>query len=55
MKFYTCEKCGFVFTRTGECDTCPSCDEKSVRNATDKEAAELTAKLKMTSKNEANN
>jgi len=55
VKFYTCESCGFVFTRTGEWEICPDCNKKTVRIATDEEVAKVTEKLTTTSKGEANN
>ena len=27
-KIYVCDNCGFLFTRTGECDQCPDCGKK---------------------------
>lgn len=27
-KYYTCTNCGFIFTRTGDCDQCPDCGKK---------------------------
>ena len=28
---YACDKCGFVFTRTGEIETCPDCSKQDIR------------------------
>ena len=32
-KIYTCDNCHFIFTRTGECEQCPDCGKKTVRDA----------------------
>ena len=37
---YACDDCRFVFERTGRVDACPDCGKPSVREATEKEAAE---------------
>jgi len=42
---YTCEDCGFLFSRVGEVDECPSCEGKHIRPATDKEAEWLNKTL----------
>lgn len=37
--WYKClnENCGFVFTRSGECDQCPDCGKELLREATPEE------------------
>ncbi len=40
-KYYTCINCGFIFTRTGDCEQCPDCGKKHVREATKEEIEEL--------------
>lgn len=41
---YKClnENCGFVFTRSGECDKCPDCVKEFLRKATPDEIEEQT-------------
>ncbi len=39
--YYTCENCGFIFTKPGECDQCPDCGKRQVRKSTAKEIEEL--------------
>lgn len=34
---YTCEACHFTFTRVGECEQCPDCGKKAIREATEDE------------------
>lgn len=34
---YTCEACHFTFTRIGECEKCPDCGKRAVREATEEE------------------
>ena len=38
--------CGFIFTRTGDCDQCPDCGKKMVREATPDEIEELNNREK---------
>lgn len=45
-KYYTCTNCGFIFTRTGDCDQCPDCGKKMVREATPDEIEELNNREK---------
>ena len=45
-KYYTCTNCGFIFTRTGDCDHCPDCGKKMVREATPDEIEELNNREK---------
>jgi hypothetical protein len=40
MNVYYCSKCYFYFERVSVVKTCPSCEEESVRYATDTETAE---------------
>jgi uncharacterized Zn finger protein (UPF0148 family) len=37
---YTCDKCHFIFKRTGKVESCPDCGKEAVREATDKEKEE---------------
>ena len=30
---YICDKCGFLFERSGECDACPVCGTQVIREA----------------------
>lgn len=34
---YTCEACHFTFARVGECEQCPDCGKKAIREATEDE------------------
>jgi uncharacterized Zn finger protein (UPF0148 family) len=38
---YTCENCGFSFSRAGEATECPSCEKTNIRPATKVEAQKL--------------
>lgn len=38
---YTCESCHFTFSRVGECEQCPDCGKKAVREATEEEKDEF--------------
>lgn len=38
---YCCDSCGFLFFRTGEIKSCPSCDGYRIRPATAEEAVQL--------------
>jgi Zn-finger protein len=38
---YTCEDCGFIFSRMGEVKECPSCEKIHIRSATSKETKRL--------------
>ncbi|MFV0516627.1 MAG: hypothetical protein ACK5MV_04460 [Aminipila sp.] len=38
---YTCEDCNFTFSRVGEVDSCPFCEKKQVRAATQQEAEQV--------------
>ena len=40
-KIYVCDNCGFLFTRTGECDQCPDCGKKMVCDALPEEKEEF--------------
>jgi predicted nucleic acid-binding Zn-ribbon protein len=37
---YICEKCSFVFERTGEIFSCPDCGRPDIREASEQEDAE---------------
>ncbi len=45
-KIYACDNCGFLFTRSGECEQCPDCGKRQVRFANSKEKEELLERLK---------
>jgi len=34
---YICEKCNFVFHRTGEVEQCPNCDNRSIKETEEQE------------------
>ncbi|MDR1321480.1 MAG: hypothetical protein LBK56_08675 [Gracilibacteraceae bacterium] len=38
---YTCDKCRFIFERTGQVDSCPNCGKPSIREATPDEREEF--------------
>lgn len=44
-RVYACDTCGFVFTRTGECEQCPDCGKVTVRYANEKEIKEFEFRL----------
>ncbi|MDR1321474.1 MAG: SseB family protein [Gracilibacteraceae bacterium] len=41
---YTCDKCRFIFERTGQVDSCPDCGKPSIREATPNEREEFRKK-----------
>jgi uncharacterized Zn finger protein (UPF0148 family) len=43
---YACEKCGFIFSRTGGAESCPSCGRPEIREANERERAQY---VKLTS------
>ena len=45
VKIYACDNCGFVFSRTGECNQCPDCGKITIRFATDKEKSEFEYRI----------
>lgn len=45
---YYCEKCHFLFSRSGEVDACVDCASASVRQANDVEAEEYKRRLEQT-------
>lgn len=45
-KVYVCDNCGFMFTRTGECEQCPDCGKKMVRDASPEEKEEFAKRQK---------
>ncbi len=38
---YTCEDCLYTFIGQGECEQCPDCGKKTIRQATEKEELEF--------------
>ena len=40
-RIYICDKCGFIFKRTGECNQCPDCGKNFVREASSDEKIEF--------------
>ena len=48
---YCCDRCGFLFSRTGEIRTCPSCDGYRIRPATAEEAESLQQLLARNTQN----
>jgi uncharacterized Zn finger protein (UPF0148 family) len=55
---YVCNKCDFLFERTGEADICPNCEKDSVREANEIEQAKYQRKTIMSIRNvsqQANN
>ena len=45
-KVYVCDNCGFMFIRTGECEQCPDCGKKTVREASPEEKEEFAERQK---------
>lgn len=45
---YCCDNCGFLFSRRGEVQNCPSCESGRIRPATPDEAEELHRLLRET-------
>lgn len=45
-KVYVCDNCGFMFIRTGECEQCPDCGKKIVREAAPEEKEEFAERQK---------
>jgi rubrerythrin len=37
---YVCERCRFVFERTGVAEACPDCGKPNIREASEEECAE---------------
>ena len=54
-KIYACDNCGFLFTRSGECEQCPDCGKRQVRLANSKEKDELLERLKEDTENKQSN
>lgn len=46
VKIYTCDHCGFLFSRAGECDQCPDCGKKAIRFANPDEIKEFEFRQK---------
>lgn len=42
---FTCDNCGFIFSRTEETDQCPDCGKHTVRPANEAEQAEFAARM----------
>lgn len=50
---YCCEDCGFLFSRVGPVETCPSCEGEHFRAATMEEATQLQSILKKNAEEQA--
>lgn len=46
VNYYTCDNCGFIFTRVSECIQCPDCGKKTIRKATEAEVKEFLSRSK---------
>lgn len=49
---FTCDNCGFIFSRTGETDQCPDCGKHMVRPANEVEQEEFAARMAELSRSE---
>lgn len=42
---FTCDNCGFIFSRTEETDQCPDCGKHMIRPANEAEQEEFAARM----------
>jgi len=50
LMIYCCEKCRFIFSRSGEVENCPDCASPNVRHADEEETAEYKQRLEQPEK-----
>ncbi|MBQ9931248.1 MAG: hypothetical protein IJO79_02765 [Firmicutes bacterium] len=49
QKTYCCDRCSFLFVRSGEVEQCPLCEGFNIRLATEEEAKKVQEQLKLES------